>query len=114
LQAVMQLISIPTNGFMHSVAPVMSYNFGANKPDRVKAVFKRLLMIGFAAPATIALSAMCFPTVFAKVFTDSGELIELVGRVLPIFISGIRKSCSLFPRPIPEKCWACSTAMKRM
>ena len=30
-----------------------------------------------------------FPTVFASIFTDKAELIELVGQVMPIFMSGI-------------------------
>lgn len=89
LQSVMQLISIPLGGFTGGVAPIMSYNFGAGRPDRVKATFVRLLAIGFSYSALIALSAMVFPTFFARIFTSNADLVALVGRVLPIFIAGM-------------------------
>ena len=89
LQSVMQLISIPLGGFNNGVSPIMSYNFGAGKPERVKATFVRLLAIGAGYSALIALAAMIFPQAFARLFTSNAELIALVGRVLPIFIAGM-------------------------
>jgi len=89
LQSVMQLIAIPLGGFTGGVSPIMSYNFGAGKPERVKAAFVRLLAIGFSYSALIALAAMVFPRSFARMFTSNADLIELVGRVLPIFIAGM-------------------------
>lgn len=89
LQSVMQLISIPMGGFTGGVAPIMSYNYGAGRPDRVKATFVRLMAIGFSYSFLIALAAMVFPTAFARIFTSNAELVALVGRVLPIFIAGM-------------------------
>jgi len=89
LQSVMSLISIPLGGFTGGVAPIMSYNFGAGNPGRVKSTFVRLLAIGFSYSFLIALSAMIFPTFFAKIFTSNADLVALVGRVLPIFIAGM-------------------------
>ena len=89
LQSVMTLISIPLGGFTGGVAPIMSYNFGAGKPERVKAAFVRLFAIGVSYSALIALSAMLFPEAFARMFTSNADLIALVGRVLPIFIAGM-------------------------
>lgn len=89
LQSVMQLIAIPLGGFNSGVSPIMSYNFGAGKPERVKATFVRLLAIGAGYSALIALAAMIFPQAFAKLFTSNADLIVLVGRVLPIFIAGM-------------------------
>ena len=89
LQSVMQLIAIPMSGFTSGVAPIMSYNFGAGNPGRVKGTFIRLFAIGVSYSALIALSAMLFPEAFAKLFTSNADLIALVGRVLPIFIAGM-------------------------
>lgn len=89
LQSVMQLITIPMSGFTGGVAPIMSYNFGAGRPDRVKTTFVRLLTIGVSYVSSIALTAMIFPTFYARIFTSNAELVELVGRVLPIFIAGM-------------------------
>ncbi len=89
LQSVMQLIAIPLGGFTGGVAPIMSYNFGAGKPDRVKSTFLRLLAIGFSYSFLIALAAILVPEMFAKIFTSNADLVALVGRVLPIFIAGM-------------------------
>lgn len=89
LQSVMQLIVVPIQGFTQGVQPIISYNFGARKFDRVKMTYR--LAIGFTfAVATIAcLCTVSFPTVFASIFTSNKELIALIDKVMPVFMSGI-------------------------
>lgn len=89
LQSVIQLITISMNGFAHSCAPIMSYNLGAGKIDRVKAVFKRLLIMCFSVNCLITLSTILFPEMYGRMFTDNVELIALVKKVLPIFTAGM-------------------------
>lgn len=89
LQSVLQLISIPMSGFTSGVAPILSYNFGAGNPKRVKEAFWKMMMIGFSFSFLISLAAILFPTVFAKIFTPAPDLIALVGKVLPTFIFGM-------------------------
>ena len=89
LQSVLQLISIPMSGFTGGVAPILSYNFGAGQPQRVRETFRKMLLIGFSYSFFISLMAILFPTFFARLFTDGEALIALVGQVLPLFIAGM-------------------------
>lgn len=89
LQSIMQLIFVPLNGFSQGVQPIISYNYGAGKIDRVKDTFKWLLVINMLASALISALAMIFPKLFASFFTNSAELIDIVGKVLPVYIAGM-------------------------
>ena len=40
LQSVMQLIVVPITGFTQGIQPIISYNFGAGKFDRVKKTYR--------------------------------------------------------------------------
>lgn len=89
LQSVMQLITTPINGFGQGVQPIMSYNYGAGKPDRVRATFKRLIIVMTSVSALMALSAIVFPGFYASLFGDSEALRALIKRVLPVFVFGM-------------------------
>ncbi|MEG2053767.1 MAG: MATE family efflux transporter, partial [Oscillospiraceae bacterium] len=69
--------------------PIISYNFGANRLDRVKECFKKVLVVTFTLTTVASLAAICFPTVFARIFTPEAQLIELVAQVLPIYMAGV-------------------------
>ena len=89
LQSVMQLIVIPIQGFTQGVQPIISFNFGAGKFDRVKKTYRLTIGVTFVAATVCFLLTLIFPTVFAGIFTSDKELIRLVGRVMPIFMAGI-------------------------
>ncbi len=89
LQSIMQLINIPISGFTQGVQPILSYNYGAGKIDRVKTTYKRIITITTVASFAITLSAMLFPGLYARIFTDDIELIAVVKRVMPIFVAGM-------------------------
>ena len=89
LQSIMQLINIPISGFTQGVQPILSYNYGAGNIDRVKTTYKRIITITTVASFAITLSAMLFPGVYARIFTDDIELIAVVKRVMPIFVAGM-------------------------
>lgn len=89
MQSIMQFISIPVGGFTQGVQPIMSYNYGAGNRERVKKTY--IMMLGIVMTYSVLLtgSIMLFPEVFAKMFTDSTELIALVSRCLPVFLCGL-------------------------
>ena len=89
LQSVMQFIHVPISGFTQGAQPIMSYNFGAGNIERVKKSFKYILTVVMCYTVIATLSAMLFPGVFAMVFTDDLALIELVKKVMPVFICGM-------------------------
>lgn len=89
LQSIMQLINIPISGFTQGVQPILSYNYGAGNIERVKDTYKKIIMITTAASFTITLSAMLFPGVYARIFTEDTALIAVVKKVMPIFVAGM-------------------------
>ena len=89
LQSVMQLAVIPVQGFTQGVQPIISYNFGAGKFDRVRKTYRLTIMTTFMISVVYCLLTVNFPTVFAGLFTSDKELLALVGKVMPIFMAGI-------------------------
>lgn len=57
----MQLFSAPLAGFTQGVQPIISYNFGAGKFDRVKKTYRRMIGISFLISFVCSLSAMLVP-----------------------------------------------------
>ena len=89
LQSVLQLVFVPINGFTNGVQPIISYNFGAGKFDRVKMTIKRMISITFLAAFVYVGFAMLRPGLFARLFTTDEDLIALVKKVLPVYIAGM-------------------------
>lgn len=89
LQSVMQLVVIPINGFTQGVQPLISYNFGAFKFDRVKTTYRIMLLITFSSTTAACILTTQLPELFAGFFTNKQELITLVGQVMPIFMGGV-------------------------
>ncbi|MBR6793933.1 MAG: MATE family efflux transporter [Clostridia bacterium] len=98
MQSVMQFIGVPVSGFTQGVSPIISYNYGAGKPERVRKTFKVMLFLLFGYTSLFALCTILFPKAFAMIFTGDRALIELIGKALPIFmggmlIFGIQRAC---------------------
>lgn len=89
MQSIMQFISIPVNGFTQGVQPILSYNYGAGNRERVKKTFSIMFAIVMAYTVLLTGTSMAFPEFFAKMFSNNGELVALVSRVLPIFLAGM-------------------------
>ena len=89
LQSVMQMITMPTQGITQGIQPIMSYNYGAGNYRRVRDTFKRLLTITLTVTISACLIVSLFPETLARLFNNNTQLVELVGRVMPIFFGGI-------------------------
>lgn len=98
LSSVMQFAMLPIIGLTQGAQPIISFNFGARNPDRVKKAFYLLLISSTVYTFTLWGSVMLFPTAFAKIFTNSEELIELSAWAIRIymataFVFGVQLSC---------------------
>ncbi|MDO5519319.1 MAG: MATE family efflux transporter [bacterium] len=89
LQSVMQLISAPISGFTQGVQPIISYNYGAAKFDRVRETYRKMISICFVFSFVATLSTILFPELFAAMFTNDAALIALVNEKMPIFMFGM-------------------------
>lgn len=89
LQSVMQLAVVPIQGFTQGIQPIISYNFGARKFDRVRKTYRLTISFTFVVATVFCLLTVCFPGIFAGIFTSDQELLSLVKKVMPIFMAGI-------------------------
>ena len=89
LQSVMQMVVMPIQGITQGVQPIMSYNYGAGNYKRVRETFKKLLAVTITVTVAAFLLVVLFPETLARLFNNDPELVELVGKVMPIFFGGI-------------------------
>ncbi|MDO5696139.1 MAG: MATE family efflux transporter [Eubacteriales bacterium] len=89
LQSVLQMLFIPMSGYVGGVQPLLSYNYGAGNRARVRMILNRSLCILCGFSFLTALSAVLFPGIYARIFTDDPALAVLVRRYLPVFIAGM-------------------------
>ena len=75
LTSLMQLAMLPLQGFSQGAQPIISYNYGAKNPKRIKDVFRLLFIICVAYSFLFWLMCMVFPSALISLFTDKVELI---------------------------------------
>ena len=85
----MQIVTLPLLGLSQRAQPIISYNFGAKKIDRVKKTFKLLLSSSLAYTVFIWSSLMIFPKFFVAIFNNKPELVEITSWSIRIFFGGI-------------------------
>lgn len=89
MMSVMQLLVVPIQGLTQGVQPIISYNFGAKKYDRVKKTFRLLIFVSFAATVLGTLAIIIFPNIFVSIFTQKQELADLTTKMIRIFMAGM-------------------------
>ena len=88
ITSLMQVVSVLTNGFQQGIQPIIGFNFGARRMDRVRQAI-RVAFIAQITSATVLVSLLAaFPSVFAAWFTSSPEVIGIVTRMMPVFVAG--------------------------
>lgn len=77
LASLMQLLSLPSQGLAQGAQPIISFNYGAGKKDRVKKAFKYMLIGAVTYSALFWAAMMFFPQVFISIFNDKPELMAI-------------------------------------
>lgn len=100
LTSVMQFAMLPMQGIGQGAQPIMSFNYGAGKIDRVKKAFWLLLKVTFSYSTLIWLAVMIFPQVFVGLFTSDATLLVFTKTALRIymacvFLMGIQIACQM-------------------
>ena len=100
LTSVMQFAMLPLQGLGQGAQPIISYNYGARNPDRVKAAFQLLLKASLVYSTLLWAFVMIFPQGFAAMFTNSPQLMEFTKNALRIYMAclllfGIQVACQM-------------------
>lgn len=98
LTSINQLITMPLSGICQGGQPLISYNYGAKKFDRVKEAFFCQFGICVAYTTVFWLCLMFVPNFFAGIFTDNAQLVTYAAWALRIFLAcgfsvGFQISC---------------------
>ena len=89
LTSINQLVTMPLMGICQGGQPLISYNYGARKPERVREAFYCQFGVCVAYTALFWLALMVFPNVFAGIFTSDQALVSYTAWAIRIFLCGI-------------------------
>lgn len=98
LSSIMQFALMPVMGLTQGAQPIISFNYGAKNAERVKKAFKLLLLSSVGYTLFMWLLIMIIPSMFASMFTNNKELIEITSWSLRVYMSasflmGIQLAC---------------------
>ena len=98
LSSIMQFAMMPLQGLTQGAQPIISYNYGARNPERVRRAFQVLLMACLAYSLLLWALVQLFPQLFALMFTSDSELVSYASWALRIYMAatgifGIQIAC---------------------
>ena len=89
LTSVMQFAMLPMQGIGQGAQPIMSFNYGARNPDRVRKTYRLLLAVSLSYSLVIGISIQLFPGMFAGIFTPDAAMRDFTARALRIYCGGL-------------------------
>ena len=88
LNSMNQLLTMPLQGICQGGQPIISFNYGAGKTDRVKEAFRCQFVSCIAYAVLFWAAIMLFPGVFSGIFTSDAELVNYSTWAMRIFLCG--------------------------
>lgn len=98
LNSLVMLITMPLAGLCQGSQPLISYNFGAGKTDRVKEAFFTIFAVCAGYSTLFWICLLLWPEVFAGIFTSDEQLAQRVTWAIGIYFAcafshGFQTSC---------------------
>ena len=98
LTSINQLMTMPLSGVCQGGQPLISYNYGAKKLDRVKKAFYCQFGVCVAYTVVFWLLLMTMPNVFAGIFTSDTAIVDYTAWAIRVFLAlgfsvGFQISC---------------------
>lgn len=84
----LQLISLPLNGLGNGMQPFVSYNYGKGSAKRLKKGITDVTVIAFVFALCIWSASICVPVLYARLFSASEAVTEIVKKYTPFFLMG--------------------------
>ena len=88
LSSVREMLGLPVGGIASGSQPVMGYNYGAGKYDRVREGIRFSALLGAIYTLVSWAVVMIFPKVMIALFTDDLTTIDVGARMLNIYFFG--------------------------
>ncbi|OUN22928.1 MATE family efflux transporter [Flavonifractor sp. An82] len=87
--SVLQIFFLLLQGIAQGAQPIIGFNYGAGKLDRVRKAYKLLFISAFSFSCTACLALELFPHAFVLLFNDKPELVDLAVWALRIYVAGM-------------------------
>lgn len=88
LNSIREIFNLPVSGIVNGAQPVLSFNYGAKKNDRVKAGIRFNTLIGFGYTLAAWLLIAIFPRFWFRIFSDDNQMINQGTDALKIYFFG--------------------------
>ena len=88
-QSCMQMICMPLGGLSAGTQPLLSFNFGARKVDRIRQGEKVIVAFGFVFTTVMLIVSQTAAGSFARIFTQDAALIETAARAIRVYTMAI-------------------------
>lgn len=85
VSSVRDIMSVIVHSITNGAAPVMGFNYGAGRPERVRQGIRTSFLFAFAYTAVAWLLIIIFPGFFIKMFTDDTALVEAAVPALHLY-----------------------------
>ena len=89
MSSIMQIVLLPLLGLSQGAQPIMSYNYGAEKLDRVKNAFKILIKSCLFYVGIMWILLLTLPQFFVMIFNNNEDLIKITSWSIKIYFAGI-------------------------
>ena len=98
LTSMMQFAMMPLQGLSQGAQPIISYNFGARNPQRVRDAFSCLLKSCVLYSTALWALVQLFPRVFVQIFNNNPALVDYAAWALRVYMGttclfGIQIAC---------------------
>ena len=88
LNSIRDVFMLPVSGLMSGSQPVMGFNYGAGRPDRVRQAVRFNTLLGFAFTTVMWLLIIVFPGFWFRIFSDDPSIIAPGIESLHIYFFG--------------------------
>ena len=88
LNSVREMLSLPMTGITHGTQPIIGFNYGANKNERVKEGIRFAFTVGALYLLCAWIVIMLIPEQMISIFSDEPETIAIGAQMLNIYFFG--------------------------
>ena len=88
LNSVREMVSLPISGLTHGSQPILGFNYGAKRNDRVKEAIRFTAILGTAYLMAAWIAVMLLPRTLMGIFSEDAETISQGAKMLGIYFFG--------------------------
>ena len=88
LNSVREMVSLPISGLTHGSQPILGFNYGAKRNDRVKEAIRFTAILGICYMMAAWIGVMLLPRTLMGIFSEDAETISQGAKMLGIYFFG--------------------------